>query len=140
MLRQRVFGFALGYEDLNDHHDLRCDIALQTAVGTDSVLANQSTLCRFEQQASRLWAVAIQEAIVEQFTRASAGRRKLEAPPAQGGGQGRDQPPGLQRPLRGDQPIRQSPVALRPPLLPARRQENRIKDAAEAICRPHQLP
>ncbi|EWH03931.1 hypothetical protein Q427_00720 [Halomonas sp. BC04] len=69
MLRQRVFGLALGYEDLNDHHALRRDIALQTAVDTDSVLASQSTLCRFEQQASRQWAVAIQEEIVEQFIR-----------------------------------------------------------------------
>nr|MBS0019706.1 IS1380 family transposase [Gammaproteobacteria bacterium] len=69
MLRQRVFGLALGYEDLNDHHALRRDIALQTAVDTDGVLASQSTLCRFEQQASRQWAVAIQEEIVEQFIR-----------------------------------------------------------------------
>lgn len=69
MLRQRVFGLALGYEDLNDHHALRRDIALQTAVGTDDVLASQATLCRFEQQASRQWAVAIQEEIVEQFIR-----------------------------------------------------------------------
>ncbi len=69
MLRQRIFGLALGYEDLNDHHALRRDIALQTAVDTDGVLASQSTLCRFEQQASRQWAVAIQEEIVEQFIR-----------------------------------------------------------------------
>ena len=33
MLRQRVFGLALGYEDLNDHDELRSDPALQTAVG-----------------------------------------------------------------------------------------------------------
>jgi hypothetical protein len=55
MLRQRVFGLALGYEDLNDHHALRRDIALQTAVDTDGVLASQSTLCRFEQRASRYY-------------------------------------------------------------------------------------
>ena len=51
LVRQRVFGLALGYEDLNDHQALRHDIALQTAVDTDGVLASQSTLCRFEQQA-----------------------------------------------------------------------------------------
>lgn len=45
MLRQRVFGLALGYEDLNDHHALRRDITLQTAADTDGVLASQSTLC-----------------------------------------------------------------------------------------------
>jgi len=43
----------LGHEDLNDH--LRRDIALQAAVDTDGVLASQSTLCRFEQRASRYY-------------------------------------------------------------------------------------
>ena len=69
MLWQRVFGFALGYEDLNDRHAFRRDIALQTAVETDGVLASQSTLCRFEQPASRQWAVAMQEEIVKQVIR-----------------------------------------------------------------------
>ena len=31
-LRQRLYGLALGYEDLNDHGELRHDLALQTAV------------------------------------------------------------------------------------------------------------
>ena len=31
MLRQRVYGLTLGYEDLNDHDRLRKDLALQTA-------------------------------------------------------------------------------------------------------------
>src|SRR5690606_40897568 len=66
---QRVFGLALGYEDLNDHHALRHDIALQTAVDTDGVLASQSTLCRFEQQADRDWAITIHEEMIEQFIR-----------------------------------------------------------------------
>lgn len=35
LLRQRIYGLALGYEDLNDHETLRKDIALQTAAGTD---------------------------------------------------------------------------------------------------------
>ena len=30
MVRQRIYGIALGYEDLNDHQTLRKDIALQT--------------------------------------------------------------------------------------------------------------
>ena len=33
LLRQRIFGIALGYEDLNDHAALRHDLALQTAAG-----------------------------------------------------------------------------------------------------------
>jgi len=32
MLRQRVYGIALGYEDLNDHQEFRKDAAVQTAV------------------------------------------------------------------------------------------------------------
>nr|WP_289137294.1 IS1380 family transposase [uncultured Halomonas sp.] len=69
LVRQRVFGLALGYEDLNDHQALRHDIALQTAVDTDGVLASQSTLCRFEQQADRDWAITIHEEMIEQFIR-----------------------------------------------------------------------
>ena len=48
LLRQRVFGIALGYEDLNDHDELRNDPAFQTFVGSDKTLASSSTLCRFE--------------------------------------------------------------------------------------------
>lgn len=69
MLRQRIFGLALGYEDLNDHQYLRQDVVLQTAVGTDQALASQSTLCRFELNADRRWAVAIHEELIEQFIR-----------------------------------------------------------------------
>jgi hypothetical protein len=69
VIRQRVFGVALGHEDLNDHRQLRRDLALQTAVGTDGLLASQSTLCRFELQADRQWAVAMHEEIVERFIR-----------------------------------------------------------------------
>lgn len=35
LLAQRVFGIALGYEDLNDHDDLRFDPLLATAVGKE---------------------------------------------------------------------------------------------------------
>ena len=59
LLRQRVYGLACGYEDLNDHDTLRNDIAFQTAVEKDHVLGSRSTLCRFEQQADRtlMWRV-----------------------------------------------------------------------------------
>ena len=33
LLRQRIFGLALGYEDLNDHDELRHDPLLATLVG-----------------------------------------------------------------------------------------------------------
>ena len=35
MLRQRVHGLALGWDDLDDHKALRCNVAMQTAVGVD---------------------------------------------------------------------------------------------------------
>jgi hypothetical protein len=52
MLRQRIYGIALGYEDLNDHKTLRKDKAIQTAVERDHDLASSSTLCRFENWSS----------------------------------------------------------------------------------------
>ena len=67
LIRQRVYGVALGYEDLNDHETLRHDIAIQTAVGQDQELASSSTLCRFENKADRQSAWKIQEVLVEQF-------------------------------------------------------------------------
>jgi hypothetical protein len=46
MLKQRVFGLCLGYEDLNDPAELRQDLLLQTAVERDGPLASAPTLCR----------------------------------------------------------------------------------------------
>ena len=62
LISQRVFGLALGYEDLNDHDDLRRDPMLAVALGKDDVkgeqrrraqdrgkaLAGKSTLNRLE--------------------------------------------------------------------------------------------
>ena len=67
LLRQRIYGLACGYEDLNDHDTLRGDIAFQTAVDKDRVLGSRSTLCRFEQQADRALMWRIHEQMVEQF-------------------------------------------------------------------------
>ena len=67
MLRQRAFALALGYEDVNDHADLRHDLALQTAVERDRALASPSTLSRFENAAGRDWAWSIHAALVEDF-------------------------------------------------------------------------
>lgn len=54
MLAQRIFGIACGYEDLNDHHELRHDIAWQTAADQVKTLASVSTLCRFENRSMRM--------------------------------------------------------------------------------------
>lgn len=67
IFRQRVYGIALGYEDLNDHATLRKDTAIQTAVGSDKDLASSSTLCRFENAADRQLCWDINKAFVEVF-------------------------------------------------------------------------
>jgi hypothetical protein len=67
LLRQRIYGLALGYEDLNDHQSLRQDLAVQTAVDRDSPLASPATLCRWENRASRAVAWTLHEVLVEQF-------------------------------------------------------------------------
>lgn len=67
MLQQRVFGIALGYEDLNDHKTLRNDLAFQVGVNRDSALASSSTLCRLENQATRQIAFDIHKVIIDQF-------------------------------------------------------------------------
>jgi len=67
MLRQRVYGIALGYEDLNDHDSLRHDLAFQTFINKDSELASSPTLCRFEKTANREVAVGIHKQMVETF-------------------------------------------------------------------------
>jgi Transposase DDE domain group 1 len=66
-LRQRLYSLALGYEDLNDHGELRQDLALQTAVDRIAPLASAPTLCRFEHWADRGTAVALNRVLVEQF-------------------------------------------------------------------------
>jgi hypothetical protein len=67
MLRQRVYGLALGWEDLNDHAALRQDVAMQTAVGVDREVASAPTLCRLESWADRATAVRLHRLLVEQF-------------------------------------------------------------------------
>lgn len=67
LLRQRVYGIALGYEDLNDHDTLRNDLAIQTAVGAEKTLGSHSTLSRFEHWADREMALQIHEVMSNQF-------------------------------------------------------------------------
>jgi len=67
MLRQRVYALAQGWEDLNDHKALRCDVAMQTAVGVDREVASAPTLCRLENWANRATAVRLHAVLVEQF-------------------------------------------------------------------------
>jgi hypothetical protein len=67
MVRQRVYGLAAGYEDLNDHDTLRSDLAWQSAVDRDKPTASSPTLCRLENRADRQSAIAIHQVLVENF-------------------------------------------------------------------------
>src|SRR5215210_357724 len=67
LLRQRIYGLALGYEDLNDHDTLRHDLAWQSAVERDQPLGSSPTLCRLEARASRRSAVAMHAVLLEKF-------------------------------------------------------------------------
>jgi hypothetical protein len=84
LLGQRLYGLALGYEDLNDHEQLRHDPVLRLLSGKqhleDEPLAGKSTLNRLELNdgaASRYskityWRDAIDELLVEIFVEAHA--------------------------------------------------------------------
>ncbi len=67
MLRQRVYGLALGWDDLNDHAKLCHDAALQTAVGVEREVASAPTLFRLEKWADRATAWRLHEVLAEQF-------------------------------------------------------------------------
>jgi hypothetical protein len=78
MLAQRVYGLALGYEDLNDHEQLRKDPVFGILAGRedmDAPLAGKSTLNRMEMGAGTkdrykkitFWKDAIDELLVKVF-------------------------------------------------------------------------
>ena len=71
MLRQRIYGIALGNEDLNDHQGLREDPLMQLAtergIREDLPLASPPTLCRLENRITRPVLVAMAKVLVENF-------------------------------------------------------------------------
>ena len=67
MLRQRVYGLALGWEDLIDHGSLREDVAMQTAIGVEREVASAPTLCRLENWADKRTAWQLHQVLVDQF-------------------------------------------------------------------------
>jgi hypothetical protein len=75
LLQQRIYGLALGYEDLNDHDALRHDPLWQTAAERDEPLSSSSTLCRWENRAGRQEAWLMHQVLFEQFV------ASFEAPP-----------------------------------------------------------
>jgi hypothetical protein len=82
MLAQRVYGLALGYEDLNDHEQLRHDPLLRVVAGKaepdKEALAGKSTLNRMDlgdgtpdrYKKITFWRDAIDELLVEMFLEA----------------------------------------------------------------------
>jgi len=79
MLKQRVYGLCLGYEDLNDHTQLRTDPAIQTAVNRGEVLASQSTLCRLENRSDQQAMIELHKVFLDQFI------ASVKLPPAKPG-------------------------------------------------------
>lgn len=73
LLAQRIFGIALGYEDLNDHQSLREDSLFQLlcerGIQKDLPLASPPTLCRLENRVDRQALGRIAEVFVETFIR-----------------------------------------------------------------------
>ena len=67
LVAQRIYGLCCGYEDLNDHNQLRHDPLLQTAVGTDQELASSPTFSRMETRITRQELWALNNVLVEQF-------------------------------------------------------------------------
>lgn len=71
LLAQRVFAIALGYEDLNDHDQLRRDPLMQLLserpFDPAQPLASASTLCRWENRIDRATLVRLASVFVRQF-------------------------------------------------------------------------
>jgi hypothetical protein len=71
LLAQRVFAIALGYEDLNDHDQLRRDPLMQLLserrFDPQHPLASASTLCRWENRIDRATLLRMAAVFVQQF-------------------------------------------------------------------------
>ena len=67
MIKQRIYGIALGYEDLNDHDILRKCPAIQTSADTIDDMASSSTLCRMENNADRQFAIRTHVLMIGKF-------------------------------------------------------------------------
>ena len=70
MVRMRVFGILAGYEDQNDHDTLRTDAVFKLIADrspTDTDLASQPTLSRFENQVNIASLKRLRKVFVDQF-------------------------------------------------------------------------
>jgi hypothetical protein len=69
LIRQRIYGLCVGYEDLNDHDRLRHDLAWQTAVERDEPLGSSPTLCRLEKRFGAKAAWKFHQVLLDQFVK-----------------------------------------------------------------------
>jgi len=84
MLRQRVYGLACGYEDVNDAARLKHDPSFKRLLDRDplngAALPSQPTLCRFEQTARPRellqLACALADTVIERHRQRTRGRVK----------------------------------------------------------------
>ena len=77
MLTSRIFGIAAGYEDANDHQELRHDPAFRVAAGRDLeltrddedyvALASPSTISRFENRIDKNTCLELHRVLVDTF-------------------------------------------------------------------------
>jgi hypothetical protein len=71
LLAQRVFAIAMGYEDLNDHDQLRHDplvkLLTERRIDQPQPLASASTLCRWENRIDRPTLLRMAAVFVQQF-------------------------------------------------------------------------
>lgn len=67
MLRQRILGIAMGYEDVCDHDTLRHDPVMRLLGGVEESMASKSTLCRLENRADRVSMSCMAETLVDCF-------------------------------------------------------------------------
>jgi len=76
LLAQRIFGIALGYEDVNDQQTLRDDplfqVVTERGVKKGLPLGSPPTLCRLENRVGRREAFLMNAVFVEQFIRSHA--------------------------------------------------------------------
>lgn len=81
MLAQRIFGIALGYEDLNDHQYLREDplfqIISERGIKDELPLASPPTLCRLENRVDRKALTEMAKVFVETFIASHAAQPDL---------------------------------------------------------------
>jgi Transposase DDE domain group 1 len=69
LVRQRIYGLALGYEDLNEHDLLRSDVVWQTAAERGELLGSSSTLCRWENRAGPKIGLAVARSALQSVRR-----------------------------------------------------------------------